>query len=254
MEPSYEEKLGALADAILKHGPDIVALQEVMQATDEKRESFYYINCGRVPLKSGNHAMNVINALEQRGLKYNLAWIGFKKSYGKFDEGLAILTPYEITEAEAITLTAFDDYDNWRTRKALGVKALGQWFYCVHFGWWDSFSVEWNNLEKAIANKSCVWLMGDFNSIASERGKGYDLVVNSGWYDTYVLALNKDDGFTASTEIDGWSGEKKEIRIDYIFTNKKAEIDSSFVIFNGENEKVISDHFGIILTTRKEKS
>ena len=252
MEQEYEEKLEVLVNTIVKYKLDVVALQEIMQPIEGKNASYSHINCGKIPLKNGNHALNIVKALEQKGLKYNLAWVGYKKSYGMFDEGSAILTPHEVTEAEAVTLTPFDDYNNWKTRRAIGVKIFGQWFYSVHFGWWDSFGVEWESLTASIADKGRVWLMGDFNSIAAERGKGYDLVVGSGWHDTYALALNKDNGITASTSIDGWSGEKREIRIDYIFTNEKTEIDSSFVIFNEKNEKVISDHFGIILTTRKE--
>lgn len=248
MECNYKEKLDIFVDAIVKHGIDVIALQEVMQPIECDICKSNHINCGKIPLKKGNHALNITNALKKRGLSYNLAWIGFKKSYDRFDEGLAILTPHEISQATAITLTSFDDYNNWKTRKALGVKILGNWYYSVHFGWWDSFETEFQSLIKKMVNNEQAWLMGDFNSVAAERNKGYDLVVSNGWYDTYSIALNKDEGMTAHSGIDGWNGDNTEIRIDYIFTNKKAKIDSSFVIFNGKNERIISDHYGIILS------
>ncbi|MFR6514258.1 MAG: hypothetical protein ACLUP8_09480 [Ruminococcus sp.] len=46
--------------------------------------------------------------------------------------------------------------------------------------------------------------MGDFNSLDNVKGEGYDLICNSGWKDTYVLAEEKDDGITVEEEIDGW--------------------------------------------------
>ena len=46
--------------------------------------------------------------------------------------------------------------------------------------------------------------MGDFNSQDDVRGEGYDLVLKSGWKDTYLLAEEKDDGITVAEEIDGW--------------------------------------------------
>ena len=253
MESEYEKKLNIFVEAVIRHEVDIVSLQEVMQPVNAAISDFAHINCGKIPLKVGNHALNVINALGKKGLKYNLAWLGFKRSYDKFDEGIAIITPHEIIDTESVALTKFDDYYNWKTRRALAINVLGMWFYSVHFGWWEGFVEEFENLSKSTQGKRCVWLMGDFNSVASERGKGYDLVVNNGWYDTYQLALNKDDGITANTGIDGWGEGNVNIRIDYIFTNKKRKIQSSFVIFNGINEEVVSDHFGIILTTGKEE-
>lgn len=249
MEKSYESKLNTLVNAIIKHKIDVVALQEIMQPIDEAASKYSHTNCGNIPLKCGNHALNVVKALDEKGKKYNLVWVGFKRSYDAFDEGLAILTPYSVEETKVITLTPFDDYHNWKTRKALGVKINDNWFYSVHMGWWDSFEQELASLLKGIEKDKRIWLMGDFNSIASERGKGYDLMISSGLYDTYTLAVNKDSGITAHVGIDGWEGEDREIRIDYIFANKQAEIESSLVIFNGANEDIVSDHFGILLTT-----
>ena len=37
--------------------------------------------------------------------------------------------------------------------------------------------------------------------------------------------------------------------IDYIFSNFKADVKSSFTIFNGKREKKISDHNGVVIET-----
>ena len=253
MEDEYEKKLSVFVDTVIKHKIEVIALQEIMQPIDGEKCDYPHINCGAIPLKCGNHALNIVKNLEKKGYKFNLAWLGFKKSYDSYDEGLAIITPHKICNTHAVTMTPFDDYNNWRTRKALGIKVFGMWFYSVHFGWWDSFKEEFDNFSRVVNSKEISWLMGDFNSVASERERGYDYVAKSGWLDTYISAVSKDNGITANTGIDGWGGGKKEIRIDYIFTNCNLPIESSFVIFNGTNEGVVSDHYGIILTTGKEE-
>ena len=96
--------------------------------------------------------------------------------------------------------------------------------------------------------------MGDFNSDAYEKGKGYDLALSMGLNDTYNSALLKDSGATANKSIDGWKNGDfdDDMRIDYIFSKEKENIESSYVIFNGENEEIISDHYGIIVTVERE--
>ena len=257
MESEYEKKLDIFVNAISKHMPDVVALQEVMQPIENKSVQNEYL--GSIPLKEGNHGLNVVKRLKLSGVNYFLYWLGIKRSYDRFDEGVAILSKKPAKEVDIITLSPFDSYEDWKTRKALGIKINESWFYSVHMGWWNDekspFQYEFNELIKSLPQYERIWLMGDFNSVASERDKGYDLALKSGLFDTYSLAVNKDSGITARTEIDGWkSGERdKEIRIDYIFTNYQEEIDSSFTIFNGENEQVVSDHFGIIVTTGREE-
>ena len=259
MESDYEIKLDAFVRYVIKHKPDVIALQEIMQPISSQTSNYAHTNVGEILLKEGNHALNIVKKLRQNGENYYLYWLGIKKSYDKFDEGLVILTREKAEKTDAVLLSPFDDYNNWKTRKALGVKIKGAWYYSVHMGWWgdkeSSFEYEFNSLKKSLPKNEKLWLMGDFNSIASERDKGYDLVIKSGFFDTYCLAVNKDSGITAHTQIDGWKSEEKsaEIRIDYIFTNYQEEIDSSFTVFNGKNERVVSDHFGIIVTTGKEQ-
>lgn len=52
--------------------------------------------------------------------------------------------------------------------------------------------------------KKTAFLLGDFNSEADVRGEGYDLVLRSGWQDTYRLAQQRDEGYTVMQAIDGW--------------------------------------------------
>lgn len=254
VESEYEAKLNHFVKAIIKYDVDIIALQEIMQPINANMCKYECINAGEIPLKQGNHGLNIVNKLLLNGRKYNFAWLGFKKSYDKFDEGIVLLSKDRIEESKVITLTPFDEYSNWKTRKALGIKVNKEWFFSVHFGWEESFEYEFNQMHKELPRDEKCWILGDFNTVASERNKGYDLVISSGIYDTYSLAKNKDDGYTANTGIDGWDekNNKRNIRIDYIFVTKKTEIESSFVIFNGSNEPIVSDHYGILLRVEEK--
>ncbi|MBQ6531036.1 MAG: endonuclease, partial [Clostridia bacterium] len=120
----------------------------------------------------------------------------------------------------------------------------------VHMGWWNDveepFCEQWERLKKHISVKERVWLMGDFNSRADVRNEGYDLVTNDGFYDTYLLAAEKDSGITARGSIDGWSESGlNKARIDYILCSEKINVKSTRVIFNNQNYRAISDHYGL---------
>jgi len=137
---------------------------------------------------------------------------------------------------------------------ALCVKSDGETFYNVHMGRFDDkeepFLNQWHKLNEEIKGKSPVWLMGDFNSPSDVKGEGYDSIISSNFYDTFLLSEKRDAGYTVSGAIAGWEDKKSGFenkRIDYIFTDKKRNIKSSYTIFNGENEPVISDHYGILL-------
>lgn len=256
IEENYEKKLEIFTDAIYDIKPDIIAMQEVNQTANAKKAEYINDNVyvsGSIPLKEDNHAFRVMNKLKSKGCSYSLTWLGIKNGYSKFDEGLAIMSLKEPEDIQSFTISRNDDYKDWRTRKALGVKISQDWFYSVHTGWWrdneEPFSEQWERLCDKLLKQEKIWLMGDFNNPADIRGEGYDYILSAGWYDTYELAKNKDLGYTAHGKIDGWDGTKeKKLRIDYVFTNKKANIESSFMIFDGKNREKVSDHNGIIVT------
>ncbi|MBQ7793807.1 MAG: endonuclease/exonuclease/phosphatase family protein [Clostridia bacterium] len=237
IEDDYENKLRHFVDAICRIKPDVMALQEVNQSCDNT---------------SDNHAYRVKKLLESCGLSYNTEWLPIKNGYGKFDEGIAIFSLSPITDKREILLSGKDDYSDWRTRKALGIKTEGEWFYSVHFGWWNDekepFYEQWERFENSLNHNESIWVLGDLNSPANALGEGYDYVIDKGWYDTFIMANKRDEGFTVSGKIDGWCENIDKKRIDYILTNKKREIASSAVVFNGSNERVVSDHFGILVS------
>lgn len=254
IEEDYESKLFYFADVISEIRPDVIALQEVNQTSNSKALSARCLEgcvnlCPEIEIKEDNHIASVNSILRLRGVAYNWAWIPIKNGYKKFDEGVGILSLSPIIDTKTILLSKNNDYNNWRTRKALGIKTNeNRWFYSAHFGWWDDeaepFKNQWKRFLKSIDCNDEVWVLGDFN--ATPGSASYKLIIKSNWYDCYELSLIKDDGVTVSGEIAGWSNDFSSKRIDYIFTNKKRQIKSSKVIFNGKNRAVISDHFGVL--------
>lgn len=235
-----------------KELPDIIALQEVNQTIGGAKVSLVeelYVPVQDSEIREDNYALNVIKKLSNAGHEYFWTWLKIKKSYNKFEEGLAVLSKYPIEELNIALLSNTADFNNWKKRMTLGVKAFNTWFYNVHMGWFEDdeepFSFQWKRLEFAIKDKENVFLMGDFNCDAKVKGEGYSLVLNSGFYDLYMLADKKDDGITVRGKIDGWE-ETDRRRIDYVFSKRKIKVKSSYVVFNGEDFPVVSDHFGVL--------
>ena len=258
-EPDYEAKREIFVDFIAKEQPEVFALQEVNQTAAAPllgKIPAGYTPCpgNAVPLKADNHAAAVASMLQKRGVPYHWSWLPAKIGYDKYDEGMAVFSRAPITAAENLLLSKTNDYRCWKTRRALGVCAGDVWYYAVHLGWWkdeeEPFLAQWEKLSQAAAAKENAFLLGDFNSEADVRGEGYDLVLRSGWQDTYRLAKQRDDGYTVVQAIDGWrdapNGAAKK-RIDQIWCSKAIAVKSSRVVFNGLREPQVSDHAGVLI-------
>ena len=63
-------------------------------------------------------------------------------------------------------------------------------------------------------------------------------------YDTYELAIEKDEGTTVQGEIAGWDENKHNLRIDLILCNRSEKVRSSKVIL-WYKPKCNFDHFGV---------
>lgn len=246
IEPDYDKKFNIFVDTIFRVRPDIIAMQEVNQTGTAFIDAL-----GReFDIRQDNHALRVCDALKDMGLDYKYFWLGIKSAYGRFQEGIAIITSMPVDETDSVLISNTDDITNWKTRKALGVKVWDQWFYSIHTGRCDDsedpFSAQWGRFKEHVLEKDNVWVMGDFNCNA--ESEGYQKVISSGWYDTFALADESDCGVTVPGKIDGWRDtDVSAMRIDYIFTNRKRKIKKSQVIFNGKNEQVVSDHYGILV-------
>lgn len=261
VEEHYTEKLHAFVQAVSEEQPDIIALQEVNQTTAEMPVITLhgrYVPCADgITVRRDNHVWNAVELLCKQGLAYYWTWLPLKKGYDKYDEGIALMSRSPILETRIVQASAMDDYNNWKTRKLLGIRteaAPDEWFFSVHYGWWDDpdepFQGQWQRTQAEMKKHPHVWLMGDFNSPAEVRGEGYDMIRNAGWHDSYLLAKEKDHGITVGKIIDGWKDKTAStdgMRIDLICCNETTEILSSEVIFNGKNRAIVSDHYGVIV-------
>lgn len=257
----FHKNLDNLADCIVQQQIDVVALQEVCQTQgakivkEEEIHGFVTVGKGTV-IRQDNYVWQLMHRLEQKGCRYSWTWVGIKTGYGIFDEGLAVISRFPIEHAETYYLSHSQDYQNWKTRKAIaadiriGVQKIC--VVCTHLGWWEDeeepFAGQMDRLQKALSDKEGnIFLMGDFNSPANERNTGYDYVKSYGWLDTWLLAGHGEHEVTVPGKIDGWSEEAEQgLCIDYIWSNYPVNVAASRIVFSGKEEPVISDHFGIL--------
>lgn len=261
-EKDYCDKLMYFVDAVSRERPDVIALQEVNQSVSKEMISSENLS-GYCPcdvnshIKEDNHVFSVIKPLAQKGQNYYWTWLVLKLGYGRYEEGLALMSKSPIIETRVITVSATDDYSNWKTRKILGIKTESnpdEWFFSVHYGWWNDeeepFLQQWKRTLAGLPKDERIWLMGDFNNPAQIRAQGYDLIKSSNWYDCYECAEYKDDGITVEEVIDGWKDKitsAQGMRIDQIWCSERVEISSCEVVFNGKKYPVVSDHYGVLI-------
>ena len=270
-EENYQQKLSWFVEGILKEKPDIIAMQEVNQTANaevmdlEMLEGQYPIP-GSMKIRQDNHAAQVAYRLRQAGIECYWAWLPIKLGYGKYDEGVAIVSlGRKIRCVDKFPISKVNDYQNWRTRAVMvvQVEVLDDWFYTVHMGWWDDaaerFLDQWKTLSCCIATKryyGTVWLLGDFNAPDQVLGQSYEYIVACGWVDTYKIAKFYDGGITVPGVIDGWREKLTDknaegMRLDYIWCSESKEVFSSRVVFNGLKEPVVSDHFGVMIQVKE---
>ncbi len=259
IEENYQQKFDIFVNAVTEIKPDIIALQEVNQTRTEKPvfvSNGYHEADIHTIIRSDNHILNTVRALSSNGIDYFWTYLPIKCGYDIYDEGIGIMSLSRITDCKVIHISNTDDYNNWKTRKIIGIKTAanpGEWFYSVHYGWWndkyDSFFDQWTRTLENTGNEK-IWLMGDFNNPANIRNEGYDLITKSGFHDVFLSAQHKSGDITAYSNIDGWKDKNScqdGIRIDYIFCNKKTDIKSYNVIFDGNNYSPVSDHYGVFI-------
>lgn len=262
-----EQKFKCFLESILYEQPDLIALQEVNQTAAAPMLQASML-CGNVevpdveiPLRSDNYAAWLAFALRQAGFACSWSWLPVKRGYDRYDEGLALLAlKNEIEAVDVRRISRRAEYEDWRTRKALGVKLRGKedWFYTVHMGWWNDdeepFLRQWNALKNEMRerrNRHPIWLMGDFNSPAEVRGEGYDCICADGWQDAWRLAGKTGGGVTMEGEADGWrdGSAQQGVRIDHIWCSRPFDVHRIRVAFDGREEPKVSDHYGVLLET-----
>ncbi|WP_332696062.1 endonuclease/exonuclease/phosphatase family protein [Halalkalibacter lacteus] len=249
-EDNQLDKIKSLAKTIKETSYDVIALQEVSQSINEADID------GNV--KKDNYVLVLLNELKELGVEdYDYVWDFAHIGFEVYEEGLAILTKHKIEKRHSFFISQSEDTNYWKTRKIVGATILYNnkpvSFYSCHLGWWEDeeepYTKQVDALHSFVQTNEQFFLMGDFNNDATIKEEGYEYLLNKGLFDTYHLAEEKDKGTTVEGKIAGWDKNKQDLRIDYIFTNSKIEVKKSNVIFNGFNEPIISDHFGLEVET-----
>lgn len=245
-EENQLEKIRHLAAAIQEKAYDVIALQEVNQSIGE--ESAEQL------VKPDNYALVLLQEMEKLGVKgYSMVWGFSHLVYGRYEEGLVILTRHPVIEEHSFFVSKDTSKHSPKTRKIVGatIRYAGRpvTFYSIHTGWWldmeEPFKHQADQLLQHIRKDVPVFLLGDFNNNALLKEEGYAYLMGHGLYDTYTLAEEKDDGITVKGKITGWSQNKEDLRIDLILSTEPAHVKSSRVIFNGHHKLMVSDHFGV---------
>lgn len=254
MEDRALEKLDDLCDAVSRHRFDVIALQEVNQLMTSSPVKSAELNTFTASednhvVRQDNFAFVLQQKLAEKGLHYYWTWDSSHIGYDRYDEGLALLSLKPIKNTASFFASENTAYDDYKSRKVIGIQTETGWYFSLHLGWWhddhDPFIDQWKRCSTVFEQlEGPVFLLGDFNNPASRKQEGYEMVTQN-WFDTYQLAEQKDKGFTVAEAIDGWTENQGGLRIDYIFVNHPIKTSSSNVIFNGDNEPIISDHFGV---------
>ncbi|MFW5457222.1 endonuclease/exonuclease/phosphatase family protein [Streptococcus hyovaginalis] len=258
MEEDMETKFRDLVTGILEADYDVICLQEINQLmTSQVIDSpIAYVPLSiNPPIHEDNYALRLVEALKEHGRAYYWSWAYNHIGYGRFHEGVAILskTPIEVKDLLASDTTDPSDY---HTRRALlartEIDGRPLSIVSLHLSWWEKgFEVEWPRLAEALAKESNpLILMGDFNNPTGN--KGYQAVVNSGLdvVDSHVVAEEVSGDHSILADIDGWEGNDQAFKVDHAFVAKDFQVASSRVIFDGEKGPVISDHFGLAVTIK----
>ena len=263
LEVDQMKKLQALIDILYDKDYDIIALQEVNQMMlDPVVDDSTYIeplsDPLNIPVKKSNFARVIVQKLRERGLTYYWSWTASHVGYDIFDEGVAILSKNPLM-TQSFEVSESDKYEEIFRRMALLAKTdidgVSYNILNTHLSWWklgdhEYFKHEWTTLMSSLPIKENLIVMGDFNSDASVEGEGYDYIKTHSPHlvDSYHSANEVTGEVTMAGRIDGWQDSEHGKRIDYIFTSDDLKPKTHHVIFNGENEPIVSDHFGIEVT------
>ena len=269
IEENTEQKINQLAKTIIKKDYEIIALQEVNQPMERKEVAhpkfIKSINeSNPIPLKEQNYAGFLIQELERLGKEYYWSWSANHIGYDRFDEGLSILSKSP-QKSEAITVSETTDYNSIATRNVLKteININGEEWHIFngHFSCWKDykdnlvFKNEWDKVREHFKgiNHENVIFMGDFNNDADTADEGYGYILETTPFlsDAYTIAKKRYGNATIVAGIDGWNDTAIAKRIDYIFVSKRLSVLESNVIFDGKNESVISDHFGVEVILKK---
>ena len=236
-EKDIETNKHIIVDQIVERNADIIFLQEVAQYDTDQ--------IVLQEIKESNYGYHLQQKLYDKGLSYYYAYIPIKSSFGKYDEGLGLLSKYPLSNMEGNYISHSKDYSDWMSRKYL--KATVQLdkkeidIFTVHLGWdseHESYIEQCKIMANNITNENTL-IGGDFN--VAYGSDYYNQTVKLGLIDLYAIDQERKNDYTFLYELDV---HKESARIDYIFGTKNFKVLEQEIIFK---DPMVSDHFGMYI-------
>lgn len=248
---AYEKINEEIADTIKEKDLDIILLQEAAQHKDMP----VVMNNGNVNIKKYNVILELQRLLKEKyKLDYSFIWDWSHYGWDVWEEGIGILTRFDIKKMQSCYVSGSEDKKNIFSRKVVkGVLSLTEKdldVYSVHLNWWEKgFKEDIDNLFKWIEESetgSNFVLAGDFNNAAGDAGYNYFMgkTINGEKVIDVDFKANSDNFNRATIRGDVFNSTQ---RIDYIITSDKKDtkVIKSECIFASDEDRV-SDHMGII--------
>jgi maltose 6'-phosphate phosphatase len=243
-EDDYLSKFQKTAQVIVEREVDFVLLQEINQENDGSDNE-------EISESSSIHLIN--NEIKRlTGKKYYVEYaFNHNANLLTFTEGVMILSKHKLTNPRKFLFSKTTDVNVYKRRVGLVVEAEvneHRLNICsLHCGWAhdeeDPFASQLEKIKENVNGLKNLVIGGDINipyNTEEYRKMLKDLkIVDT--FDYSVDTINSIPG-----EIKGWIGLKEAIKIDHIFTNMELESSQSEIIFNGHNEEMVSDHFGVL--------
>ncbi len=247
-ENDQDEKFARIAGAINDLNVDIICLQEVCENW----------NHGQGDWKSNSARIIKERLKKSYYLSYHLYTDWSHIGFGKYREGVAILSKYKFRVKNSGYVSSIRDIGSIHSRKVVMAQVHVPYLglvnvYSVHLSWWDDgFREQFDNLRKWADWESgddvvATFLCGDFNIKAGSQG--YAFVVASKRYDDQFLEVTSEAVFHRIFRQLRPEWEKDLVgdhRIDFIFKDKRSKLKvvSSRVLFTDCDYGRVSDHSG----------
>ena len=247
MEKEAEEKFQLLLQDILDKDYDLICFQEInqeMTSPEVEVNNHYQALPSAEPIHQDHYVRLLVEKMSEKGKNYYWTWAYNHIGYDRYHEGVAILSKTPI-KAREILVSDVDDPTDYHTRRVALAETVVEGkelaVASVHLSWWDKgFQEEWARFEAVLKelNKPLI-LAGDFNNPAGQEG-----------YQTILASdLHLQDSFEVADQVSGsytvGPGITEPLRIDYVFTTKDLEVESLHVVFDGQNDPQVSDHYGL---------
>ncbi|HEY8157430.1 MAG TPA: endonuclease/exonuclease/phosphatase family protein [Methylobacter sp.] len=246
-EDNQDNKFSQIAKAINELNADVVCFQEVAELWNDGAGDWQ------------TNSAKIIN--DRLDTPYHIHTDWSHLGFGKYREGVAILSKYSLLKQDAKYVSGSHDIHSIHSRKVvmaqIKVPYIGRVnVFSVHLSWWeDGFAEQFQQLcewaeAKQSAQVKATLLCGDFNIAGGAAG--YHLVVDGHQYDDQYLAANSQGVFEKIFRVNDlhWQNYlSDDYRIDYIFLNKTSElkVTSARVLFTEQDYGRVSDHCGYFM-------